>query len=378
MPGGPYAVGPVSGYRPAPAGYPPMQTWGPPRRRSNPAPVVLAVILVVVLGGVMVMQQLGGRGAVADSGYRAGYTGSGVTTGATTTTSTTTYSYPTTSASAPALATPPPQVTTEQAVPTGAEPTERTQADTPTQQAPPPRGPRPVDKLGDNPLFEGNRGTAAMACALPRWHSDPASADQFFRAALPCLMQAWTPVLQAADLPVTTPRIESPSGTTWNSPCGTDTLAEGFAAFYCSADETLYMPFTGLYTQQDGAHPGVYLAVFAHEFGHHVQELSGVLGRYGTEDAGDGSAQALELSRRLELQAQCFSGMFFAAAANRGAVDANLVQEARTSQQRGDENKPGQRDHGTNAHTDGWWQQGFTLNSTAQCDTWLSAPGDVS
>jgi hypothetical protein len=77
----------------------------------------------------------------------------------------------------------------------------------------------------------------------------------------------------------------------------------------------------------------------------------------------------------LELQAQCFSGMFLAATANRGSVDANIVQEARTSEYRGD-GRGEPRDHGTPQHNTGWWDQGFTKNNTRQCNTWL-APADT-
>jgi predicted metalloprotease len=152
------------------------------------------------------------------------------------------------------------------------------------------------------------------------------------------------------------------------------------AAFYCSEDNTLYMPFGGLQTDMYGAHPGVYLAVLAHEYGHHVQAMSGVLGAYGQAryDAGVDSEAGLELSRRLELQAQCFSGMFLAASYGRGSVDDNILNEARTSQDRGDHNPGMPRDHGTDQHAIAWWEQGAQLNRTFQCNTWLSPPEDVA
>ena len=127
------------------------------------------------------------------------------------------------------------------------------------------------------------------------------------------------------------------------------------AAFYCSADNTLYMPFAGLQTEMYGAHPGVYLAVLAHEYGHHVQAMSGVLDTYGeaSYNAGVDTEAGLELSRRLELQAQCFSGMFLAATYGRGSVDDNILTEARTTQDRGDHNAGLPRDHGTDEHAIG-------------------------
>src|SRR5207244_1994613 len=124
------------------------------------------------------------------------------------------------------------------------------------------------------------------------------------------------------------------------------------AAFYCPQNHTIYMPYDTLQTDQYGAHPGVYLAVLAHEYGHHVQALSGVFDAYWEQryDAGADTETGLELSRRLELQAQCFSGMFLAATYSRGSVDNNILQEARTSENRGDHNTGQPRDHGSDAH----------------------------
>ncbi|GAA0604357.1 hypothetical protein GCM10010174_21150 [Kutzneria viridogrisea] len=234
-----------------------------------------------------------------------------------------------------------------------------------------------MPRTADNPLF-GVNGLPGTNCALSRWTTDPAGAERFFRSALPCLDAAWAPVLRAAKLPFFTPKLAFPEGANFASPCGAMQVGR-MVAYYCGTNNTLYMPFSGLQTAQYGAHPGVYLALFAHEYGHHVQQLSGVMDAYVDQryDAGQDSDAGLELSRRLELQAQCFSGMFLAATGGRGDVDANLVTEANTSQDRGDHNGP-PRDHGTDDHTIAWWRQGYQKNSPAQCNTWRSSAADVS
>lgn len=246
----------------------------------------------------------------------------------------------------------------------------------PTSTEPP--GPQAVAKLGDNPLFEV-AGLPATSCKLSRWSSDPAGAERFFRSALPCLDAAWAPVMKAANLPFETPNVAFPGGTTWNSPCGAESAGNGrVAAFYCATDNTIYMPFSALQTDLYGAHPGIYLAVFAHEYGHHVQNLSGIEDAYSRQSYDARSDDdRLEMSRRLELEAQCFSGMFLAATSGRGDVDGNITHEAQTTQDRGDHNGP-PRNHGTDEHAQGWWNQGFQRNSLAQCDTWLSSSADVA
>jgi predicted metalloprotease len=335
-----------------------------PRPKSNTGPLVATIIVavLVVSAGMVGFLALKDRGNhVADTGYDdpATTTSSETSTSTGTTTITTTTDAPiTTTTDAP--------VTT-------------TTQDTPTETTP--AGPQPVYELAGNPLFAGDAGTPAVSCALKRWQTTPAGSEAFFRSALPCLDAAWKPVLQRAGLPFVSPAMKFPQGKNWSSPCGSVAGGEGaVAAFYCGEDNTLYMPFAGLQTDSYGAHPGVYLAVFAHEYGHHVQAMSGVLDAYSQAryDAGVDTGPGLELSRRLELQAQCFSGMFLAATYGRGSVDANILGEARSTQDRGDHTSGLPRDHGTDAHTAAWWEQGATKNRTYECNTWKSPAADVA
>lgn len=233
------------------------------------------------------------------------------------------------------------------------------------------------DKLGDNPLFTAT-GPGPVTCTLPRWQSVPSASNAYFTAALPCLDRAWQPVLQSVNLPFHEPKLAFPSGKTWSSPCGSVSQEEA-AAFYCNGDQTLYMPMSGLQTEDIGNRPGAYLAVFAHEYGHFVQDLSGVLTaahRQEYDGVDPDSPASLEVSRRIELQAQCFSGLFLAAAAGRGSVDNTVARDAQSTQDRGD--PPGERrDHGTGEHASGWWTQGFVKKTVAQCNTWVASSADV-
>ncbi|AHH94409.1 hypothetical protein GCM10010174_21170 [Kutzneria viridogrisea] len=258
--------------------------------------------------------------------------------------------------------------------PTTTSPASRTPA---SSTSPAPGGGSPAYSLADNPLFAAP-GPSPVTCPLPRWQTTPAGSQAYLTAALPCLNQMWEPVLRAAKLPFKPPRLAFPSGTSWSSPCGSVSNGEA-AAFYCSTDNTMYMPFSGLQTEDFGARPGVYLAVFAHEYGHHVQELTGMM-KVADEkmyDGGSDSPASLEISRRLELQAQCFSGLFLAATSGRGSVDKTVVKDAASTQQRGDRSG-GRRDHGTDEHAAGWWNQGFQKNVVSQCNTWRASSADVA
>lgn len=252
--------------------------------------------------------------------------------------------------------------------------TRRTSTSTPTT----PSGPKKVELLATNPLF-GSVSTTSVTCNLSRYQHNPAGQQKLLNEAVTCLDAMWRPMLTSAGLPFATPKLAFPAGRNWSSPCGSVSNGDA-AAFYCSQDGTLYMPWTGLQSDEYGAHPGIYLAVLAHEYGHHVQDLSGISDAYQTQAYNTGSydtPQALELSRRLELEAQCFSGTFFAAAEGRGAFDQNIVGEGEQTEQRGDGQRA-RRDHGTNAHAQGWWDQGLRKHTTQQCDTWASNAVDVA
>lgn len=347
----------------------PQPTPYPQRPKSSTAKLVtvtLVSVLVVTgaLVGLLAATSEKKSTSVADSGYNS-YPSTTPTSGPFTTTSRATPTTTTTTTSTTRTTTPPSTTT----------PT-RT-----TSQAP--RGPQPVYRTKDNPLFSGtNNGTNTVTCTLPRWKSDPQSTANFFTAALPCLEAAWSPALQRANLPYARPNLAFPAGTTWQSPCGTITKADA-PAFYCPANSTLYMPFAGLYTETIGNRPGRYLALFAHEFGHHVQALSGSFRAAHQEmyDLGPDTAAGLEMSRRIELQAQCLGGMFFAAAWNgKGSIDDNIIREMLADgYDRGDENaRDGKRDHGSKRNSGGWQEHGYKNNRTYQCNTYLSPAAHVS
>ncbi|MCU1682070.1 MAG: Conserved putative rane protein [Amycolatopsis sp.] len=360
----PYA-GQVAQFGPPPRFAPGYAYAGYAPKKSN-AGAITAVVMIgvfVVVGGLIATFALSGpkTSHVADAGYQSYPT------------SATTYSSPTSSSRT--------ITTSSRATTSTTRSTSASVTPTSTSEAPEtPSGPQPSHTLATNPLFSDANGSLQnQGCSLARWSNSPEASAAFFTSALPCLNAVWAETLAEANLPFHPPKLAFPSGNNWSSPCGD--LDNGHtAAFYCSTDETLYMPYAGLQIAQYGAHPGVYLAVFAHEYGHHVQNLSGVSDTYWQQryDAGTDSAPGLELSRRLELQAQCFSGMFLGSTVGRGGdVDRNIYNEAWNSEDRGDGQQP-VRDHGSNAHAMSWWQHGAQTNRTQQCNTWASSSGDIS
>ncbi|MEV6910362.1 neutral zinc metallopeptidase [Amycolatopsis sp. NPDC051071] len=346
---------------------PAFTPYGGYRAKKSNGGVIAAVAIVAVMavmGGlimVIAIANSGGSHHVADAGY-------------------TTNAYPATSSSDTSTTT----TSSATSTTTGSRDSRATREtstgssrETSASQAP--SGPQAQHKLADNPLWLGSGvGLPNQACALSRWANNANASSAFFESARPCLDNVWQQVMSYSKLPFRAPTVKYPSGKNWSSPCGD--AGKGWAAFYCSQNETLYMPYEGLQVDQYGNKPGVYLAVFAHEYGHHIQALSGVMEAYwdARYDAGVDSATGLEMSRRNELSAQCLSGTFLGSTVGRGgSVDQAMYRDAWGSQDRGDHNG-GPRDHGSDAHAISWWQHGAQKNRMAQCNTWAANSSDVS
>ncbi len=347
---------------PGPPGMPPgPPPWGSfespgtfPAKRSNVGPIVAVCLAAVVLLGLGVVVAVGlassGRDRVADAGYRDAPATMSTTESSETETSTSTSASTSSSSSSS-------RSSTESA----------------------PSGPRQVLALADHPLLTNrNAGLQNAPCALPGWPSDPAASEAFFTAATRCLDAQWSQTLTALNLPWHAPKLHFPTGATFQTDCGTFNT-RNYAAYYCR--DHLYVPFQGLQTDQYGNQPGVYLALFAHEYGHHVQDLTGLMTAAWNViyDAGQNSAAGLEMARRKELQAQCFSGMYLGSTANRGGtVTQKVFDTAWNDQETRGDNTSGTRDHGTNAHYAGWWRAGAKSNRTSSCNTFAASSGDVS
>ena len=161
--------------------------------------------------------------------------------------------------------------------------------------------------------------------------------------------------------------------------CGLGDAAAG--PFYCPNDRKVYLDlsFFDLMTQQLGA-PGqfAHAYVIAHEVGHHVQNLLGLIG----EDAARGAAAgASGQSVRIELQADCLAGVW----ANRSQQEqgwrletGDIESALNAASQIGDDTLqrrsqgtvvPDTFTHGTSAQRVGWFERGFRTGRVDACDT---------
>jgi len=170
-----------------------------------------------------------------------------------------------------------------------------------------------------------------------------------------------------------------------SSPCGGSASA-ATGPFYCPQDEKIYIDLAFYRDLRDPLRaPGDFAEAYeiAHEVGHHVQKLLGTLPKIDRSRQSSDQAGANRLSVRLELQADCYAGIWARSAEKEGIVEVGDIDEAlRAAAAVGDDNLQRQSQgyvvpetftHGTAAERGRWFKRGYSDGGLAACDT-FSAP----
>ncbi|RZQ59924.1 neutral zinc metallopeptidase [Amycolatopsis suaedae] len=223
--------------------------------------------------------------------------------------------------------------------------------------------PEAVLELGTNPLLGPGILLPEVTCELPALRRSPEQLTAFYTAALRCLDAAWQPALAAAGEPFAPPVLTITDG--HETACGEAPAEQEATAYYCGADKTLTMPRQRL-LDTVGVRQSVHLSVLAHEYAHHVQELSGIM--VAAEREMERLGRRDEVVRRLELQANCFAGLFLAAAAGRGSVGGQVARQAADDFR----NTVGSDTHGTVENQAAWARKGFGREPVAVCNTFVA------
>ena len=192
--------------------------------------------------------------------------------------------------------------------------------------------------------------------------------------ALGSLNQTWEPVFAQAGIEFRQPRLHFIEGGGVNTGCGGASSAMG--PFYCPADQTIYID-TAFYDQlnrQLGAGPGDFARyyVIAHEYGHHVQTITGVSDSIRSAQ-NQNPRQANQLQVLMELQADCYAGVW--AGKNRNAIEPGDFEEGmQAASAIGDDALTGGRGnpesftHGTSAQRMQALRLGLESGDDRQCD----------
>lgn len=164
------------------------------------------------------------------------------------------------------------------------------------------------------------------------------------------------------------------------SACGTADASTG--PFYCPGDSKVYidLAFYDQLRRQFGA-PGDFAQayVLAHEIGHHVQNLTGVLPEFNAARPRLSTEEANAWSVRVELQADCYAGVWAAYAGQEDLLESGDIEEAlNAANQIGDDTLqkkmqgfavPKTFNHGTSAQRKKWFERGYSERNPGACDT---------
>ncbi len=164
------------------------------------------------------------------------------------------------------------------------------------------------------------------------------------------------------------------------SACGYNTAATG--PFYCPGDNKLYLDLSFMRELQRLGAPGDFAMayVIAHEVGHHIQNITGIERQVRQVQARASRAEANALSVRMELQADCYAGVW----AHHAQRERNMLEEGdleeglnaaaavgddRLQRMAGQRVQPEAFTHGTSEQRMQWFQAGFRAGRVDVCDT---------
>jgi predicted metalloprotease len=260
---------------------------------------------------------------------------------------------------------------------------------TPTESAQEQEPEQEVTRPALNTTLENN--TLYKAGALPKVNCPGGSANIYNHAQLKtlilktskCLDKVWSQALAGQGIEWRRPgyAIAARSG---RGACGDYPTPGSIVPYYCPRNYTIYASTSAMsrgsgnaggYGELTSWHGGI-VSMMAHEYGHHVQQLSGLSDSWWQKTLRSTSKSGkLALSRRFELQATCFGGMFMRAASATYPVSPARRQVLYFFYSRVGDWPGYPRDHGSPANNNRWFRQGFEKNKTFQCNTWL-APSD--
>ena len=244
--------------------------------------------------------------------------------------------------------------------------------------------PGPDRTLRTNTLYTIDLAKATTSCDLEVRRPKPPLANKKLQPYLTdvatCLTKAFKAPLAAHGFTLVEPKVKTYHRRV-DSPCG-DFDQDGSPAYYCSTTRTIYWPDT----VDDGREAYTfarlgYVGLTAHEFGHHLQATSGMLNAYAAAYEKASKKQRYALSRRLELQAQCFEGVFLHVTRKQLDVTAKDRAELKAwHSYTGDEDPPKGRkpDHGTSKAQFGWLERGLDSGDFGSCDTWTATSTSVT
>ena len=231
------------------------------------------------------------------------------------------------------------------------------------------------------PLLQG-QGSATQTNSTRTLSGEEQKAAEFSSQVLATTETVWTKIFQEQLNRTYNPPVMVLFSQSTQSPCGGASGATG--PFYCPADRKAYLDteFFATLERQLGAKGDFAAAyVIAHEVAHHVQNELGVLPKVEQARRQASQIEANALTVRLELQADCFSGVW--ARAVGGLLEPGDVEEAlnaakmigddRLQAQAGQRPQPHTFTHGTSEQRMRWFATGYQTSDIGQCNTFSAS-----
>ena len=201
-----------------------------------------------------------------------------------------------------------------------------------------------------------------------------------------CMDKGWSQIMREQGMDWRPPNYAL-TATRGRGACGDFPAPGSMVPYYCPRNSTIYASTramvrgvgnSGGYGSITDWHGGV-ISVMAHEYGHHVQHLSGLTTTWWQKSLRSSSQSGrLALSRRLELQATCFGAMFMRSVSASYPVPAARRDTLYYFHSRVGDWPGYPRDHGSPANNRRWFRQGYEKNKTFQCNTWLAPSSATS
>lgn len=203
--------------------------------------------------------------------------------------------------------------------------------------------------------------------------------SQFLNTIAGSTDKVWADIFTEEGLQYNSPKFVRFSGQTQTG-CGTGT--SGVGPFYCPLDSSVYLDpsfFTEMQRQLGGGGDFAYSYVIAHEVGHHIQNELGIADQVQRQQQRLPEAQGNQLSVRMELQADCFAGVWGKRVSSLAQLTQDDVREAvDTAAAIGDDTlqsrgrgyvQPDSFTHGTSQQRVNWFMRGFRSGDADQCET---------
>ncbi|MEV7006270.1 neutral zinc metallopeptidase [Streptosporangium sp. NPDC051022] len=218
----------------------------------------------------------------------------------------------------------------------------------------------------NNPVYHSGKFEIKACEEQPINPDDLDAARVYLEFVLDCLNTSWQDQLTKARIPFSKPKFVTTSRA--GVPTGCGKFPKGAQAVYCPYNKKItFLLDPGILSQ---ATELFLFEVLAHEYGHHVQQLSGIMNAVGNRKYKNEKA-TLAAIRKIELQAECFSGAFIGSvwqALGRRESDFTYVAQAAYDT----------ASHGKSKNIAFWLRRGFDAETPDVCNTFSAPAAKVS